>query len=108
MIKTVVISLILVATGGCHVETVRSEVITIEGIYYKDIGHPFPGPAVMAAGGYYRLSGDAAQNMQRLGDETRVKVKGKLYTRKRTIPEGGRLREITEHVLEVQSFEVVK
>lgn len=106
--KIVFISLMLFVTVGCHVETVKPEEITIQGVYYKDTGHPFSGPAIMAKGGYYRLTGAKAQKLNLLGDATKIKVRGKLFTTKRTIPESGRLREISEKVIEVQSFEVIK
>lgn len=96
------------AAMGCHVETVKSEEITIEGVYYKDTGHPFSGPAILAEGGYYRLTGDKAQNLNLLGDATKIKVRGQLFTTRRTIAEAGRLREISEKVIEVKSVEVIK
>jgi hypothetical protein len=108
LLKIVFTSIILVVMMGCHMDTVKSEEITIEGIYYKDTGHPFSGPAIMGVGGYYRLSGENAQKIYALKDKTKIRVTGRFYTTKRTIPEAGRFREITEKIMEVKSFEVIK
>ena len=102
-----VVSVILVITMGCLMDKVKSEEITIEGIYCKDVGHPFSGPAILGAGGYYRLSGENAQKIISLKDKTKIKVSGRLYTNKRMIPEAGKLREITEKVIEVIFFNVL-
>jgi hypothetical protein len=108
LIKIVFTFIILVVTMGCHMDTAKSEEITIEGIFCKDTGHPFPGPAIMGQGGYYRLRGENAQKIYTLRDKTKIRVSGRLYTSKRTIPEAGTFREITEKIIEVKSFEVIK
>jgi hypothetical protein len=108
--KTIIIaavSIILVFMMGCLKDRAKSEEITIEGIYCKDIGHPYPGPALLGAGGYYRLSGENAQIIHRLKDKTKIKVSGRLHANKRMIPEAGTLRELIENVIEVKSFKVL-
>lgn len=82
-----------------------AEEITVEGIYIKNLDHPFSGPAVLAGGGHYRFSGERAKDLAALKDKTKIKISGRLYTRKRSIPEAGTFREITEQVIEVRSFE---
>jgi len=88
-------------------KTATAEEITLEGVYVKDTGHPFSGPAIIAAGGYYRLSSERAQEMAALKDKTKIKISGRLYTRKRSIPEAGTFREITEQVIEVTKVTVI-
>ena len=98
---------IVITLSGCAMKTATAEEITLEGVYVKDAGHPFPGPAIMAAGGYYRLSGERAQEMAALKDKTKIKIRGRLYTKKRNIPEAGTFREITEQVIEVTKVTVI-
>ena len=102
-----VVSVILVVMMGCLMDRVRSEEITIEGIYCKDVGHPFPGPAILGAGGFYRLSGENAKKINRLKDKTKIKVSGILHNNKRMIPEAGSFRELTEKVIEVKFYKVL-
>lgn len=106
IINIATLSVILVVTMGCLTDRVKSEEITIEGMYCKDVGHPFPGPALLGPGGYYRLSGENAQKIYSLKDQTKIKVSGKMYISKRAIPEAGSIREITEKVIEVKSFNI--
>jgi hypothetical protein len=107
IINIATLSVILVVTMGCLMDRVKSEEITIEGTYCKDVGHPFPGPALLGPGGYYRLSGEKAQEIYSLKDQTKIKVSGALYSSKRAIPEAGTIREITEKVIEVKSFNAI-
>ena len=102
-----VVSVILVFMMGCLMDRVRSEEITIEGIYCKDVGHPFPGPAIQGEGGFYRLSGENAKKINRLKDKTKIKVSGILHNNKRMIPEAGSFRELTEKVIEVKFYKVL-
>jgi len=108
IIKITAVSVILVVTMGCLMDRVKSEEITIEGIYCKDAGHPFPGPALLGPGGYYRLSGENAKKIYSLKDQTKIRVSGKLYINNRVIPEAGRMREITEKVIEVKIFNITQ
>ena len=98
---------IVTALSGCAMKTATAEEITMEGVYVKDVGHPFSGPAIMAAGGYYRLSGERAKDLAELKDKTKIKISGRLYTRKRNVPEAGTFREITEQAIEVTKVTVI-
>jgi len=84
-----------------------AEEITIEGIYIKNLDHPFSGPAVLARGGQYRLSGEHAQDLSAFKDRAKVKITGKLYTKKKSIPEAGGFREISEQVIEVTKVTLI-
>jgi hypothetical protein len=98
---------IVTVLSGCAMKRAAAEEITIEGIYVKTLDHPFSGPAVMARGGYYFMSGERAKDLTNLKDKTKVRVSGRLYTRKKNIPEAGTFREITEQVIEVSKFTVI-
>ena len=98
---------IVITLSGCAMKTATAEEITLEGVYVKDAGHPFSGPAIMASGGYYRLSGERAKDLAALKDKTKIKISGRLYTKKRNIPEAGTFREITEQVIEVTKVIVI-
>ena len=98
---------IAIPLSGCAMNRAAAEEITVEGIYIKNLDHPFSGPAIMASGGQYRLSGERAQDLSALKDRTKVKITGKLYTKKRSIPEAGGFREISEQVIEVTKITVI-
>jgi hypothetical protein len=98
---------IIAALCGCAMKTATAEEITIEGIYLKSLDHPFSGPAIMASGGYYLISGEHAKDLAALKDKTKIKISGRLYTRKRSIPEAGTFSEITENIIEVTKFTVI-
>jgi len=95
------------AMWGCAMNRAAAEEITIEGIYLKNLDHPFSGPAIMASGGPYCFSGARAQELAALKDKTRIRVSGRLVTRKRKIPEAGTFREITDNVIEVSKVTVI-
>ncbi len=82
--------------------------ITIEGIFIRELGHPFSGPAIMAKEGYYRISGDCQAQINALKDQTKIKVTGTVATQRRSIPEAGRFTEITEKIIYVTSFQIIK
>jgi hypothetical protein len=98
---------IVAVLWGCTMKAAKAEEITIEGVYVKSLDHPFSGPAIMASGGQYRLSGERAKDLAALKDKTKIKLSGRLYTRKRSIPESGTFREITEQVIEVTKVTVI-
>ena len=77
----------------------------MEGVYVKSLDHPFW--AIMAIGGYYFFSGTRAKDLAAVKDKTKIKISGRLYTRKRRIPEAGTFREITEYVIEVTKITVI-
>jgi hypothetical protein len=107
MLRYLTVYCIVVILSGCAMNRAAAEEITVEGIYIKNLDHPFSGPAVLASGGQYRLSGERAQDLSALKDRAKVKITGKLYTRKRSIPEAGTFREITEQVIEVTKVTVI-
>ena len=98
---------IVATVWGCAMKTATAEEITVEGVYMKDAGHPFSGPAVLGSGGQYRVSGARTQELSALKGGTKIKISGRLYTRKRSIPEAGTFREITEQVIEVTKVTVI-
>jgi hypothetical protein len=85
-----------------------SEQITLEGVYIRDLGHPFSGAAIMAKGGYYRISENSATQINNLKDRTKLKITGIVSTKKRTIPEAGKFTEITEKIINITSFQVIE
>ncbi len=101
-----IIGIILIS--GCVKESLPTEEITVEGEFIKDLGHPFSGPAIMADGEYYRISGENAQEITAIEDNTKIKVTGSLSEQKMSIPEAGEFREITERVIDVKSFEILE
>jgi hypothetical protein len=106
-IKIFMLCSIVAAMWGCAMNTATAEEIIIEGIYVKSLGHPFSGPAIMANGGYYFVSGEHVKDLAVLTDKTRITVSGRFYTRKKSIPEAGTFREITENVIEVTGVTVL-
>ena len=89
-------------------ENSTTQKITIEGEFIKDLGHPLSGPAIMSIEGYYRVTGEKAQEIIALESGTKVKVIGTLSENKKTIPEAGGFAEITEKVINVKSFEIIE
>jgi hypothetical protein len=106
-VKIVLLCSIVSLAGGCAMNHVAADEITIEGVYVKTLSHPFTGPAIMAGGGYYFLSGKHAEDLAELKDKTNVRVSGRLYTKKKRIPQAGTFKEITEQVIEVTTFTVI-
>lgn len=80
----------------------------MEGIYIRNLGHPFSGAAIMAGGEYYRISEDSAAQIHGLRDKAQLKITGTVSSVKRSIPEAGKFREITEKVIKIDSFEVME
>ncbi len=105
---TVILIIVFISINGWAMGIFKTKEMTVEGIYLRDLGHPFFGPALMGEGGYYRLSGDAAREIYTLKDSSKIRVSGRVYTEKRAIPEAGKFREITEKVIEVRSYEVIQ
>lgn len=89
-------------------ENSTTQSITIEGIFIKDLGHPFSGPAIMLQDYYYRVSGEKGKEIETLENGIKIKVIGILSKNERRIPEAGRLVKITEDVINVESFEIIK
>ncbi|MFH1589845.1 MAG: hypothetical protein ABIB43_04730 [archaeon] len=81
---------------------------TIEGVFVKDLGHPFSGSAIMTDDGYYRISGDLVEEILALEDGTKIGIVGTISESKRTIPEAGDFVTITEKVIDVESYEVIE
>ncbi len=104
----IALSLILILCYGCTKNTSMIQQITIEGIYIKDLGHPFSGPAIMTKEGYYRISGDCQAQINVLKNQTKIKVTGTVATQKRSIPEAGRFTEITEKIIYVNSLHIIE
>jgi len=100
--------LALLPCASCVHMTNASESVTMEGIYIKNLGHPFSGAAIMAGGEYYRISEDSAAQIHSLQDRAKVKISGTVSSVKRTIPEAGKFREITEKIIKIDSFEVME
>jgi len=98
---------IVITLSGCAMKTATAEEVTIEGVYVKSLDHPFSGPAIMASGGYFFVSGERAKDLAALKDKTKIKISGRLFTRKRRIPEAGTFREITEQVIEITKVTVI-
>ncbi len=100
--------LALLPCVSCVHKTNASDSVTMEGIYIKNLGHPFSGAAIMAGGEYYRISEDSAAQIHSLQDKTKLKITGTVSSAKRTIPEAGKFREITEKIIKIDSFEVIE
>lgn len=103
--------LAIVMLAGCvpvAEERPQEEGISVEGVFERDLGHPFSGPAIMTKTGYYRIGGDRTQEIIALEDKVRIRVFGTVSEHKRMVPEAGEMREITEKTIEAKSFEVLE
>lgn len=85
-----------------------SEHVTIEGIYIRDLGHPFSGAAILANGEYYRINENSVAQLKNLKDRAKIKITGTVSTKQRTIPEAGKFTEITEKIINITSFQVIE
>jgi hypothetical protein len=106
--KLVLISLAILVINSCAGIPVKPEEKTIEGLYLKDSGAPFSGPAILAGAEYFRISSDDARKMPALADRTKIKASGFIYLQQRSFVENGQVRELSEKILSITTFTIIK